>query len=235
VRPAGSAEPAAPTGKREEQPRLLAVFIGGMDSDPTPEQIAGTSVRNEGRSGMFQLCGELKQKGVQPEYFNWNGTRAGGLSTADPPWSPAIAAFVREHAQKHPRCRVALVGNSWGGQTAFEVIEELRRPPDPVPVQLVVFLDASSAGRKAGPPKSLPDNADRIVQYRTRNVFVWPALPADKRLESIDLGSAEAGYIRDGRPAYNASFDFAAHVAAEWDPRIHADIRRRLLDLIKAE
>ena len=57
-------------------------------------------------------------------------------------------------------------------------------------------------------------------------------LPRDKRLETIDLGDPDAGYMREGRPAYNAPFNFEAHVAAEWDERIHADIERRLLDLL---
>jgi hypothetical protein len=213
-------------------PHVLAVLIGGMDSDPTPEQITGTAPRQQGNSGLFQLKGGLQGERVVAEYFNWNGTRAGEIKSQKPPRSPAIAGFVRDHLQRHPQDRVALVGNSWGGHTAFEVVRDLRQNEAPVAVALTVFLDASSAGRAQGEPKELPENVNRYVHFHTRNVFVWRALSPHRRLETIDLGNPAAGYLREGGPAYNAPFDFKAHVAAEWDERIHTDIRRRLLDLI---
>jgi pimeloyl-ACP methyl ester carboxylesterase len=216
-------------------PHLLAVFIGGMDSDPTPEQIAGSAPRQQGNSGLFQLMGDVQQERVVAEYFNWNGTRAGTLNSPQPPRSPTIAEFIREHLQRHAQDRVALVGNSWGGHTALEVAQDLFRHETPNAVALVVFLDASSAGRAQAPPKELPMNLNRVVHFHTRNVFVWRTLPRDRRLETIDLGNPTTGYMREGRPAYNAPFDFQAHVAAEWDERIHADIRRRLLDLVPPE
>jgi hypothetical protein len=40
-------------------------------------------------------------------------------------------------------------------------------------------------------------------------------LPADTRLESIDLGDPAAGFMREGQPPYNAPLDFKSHVAAE--------------------
>lgn len=229
------AEPPREAAAPRRPPHVLAVFVGGMDSDPTPEQIAGSAPRGRGKSGMYQLCGDLRGERVVAEYFNWNGTRAGELKSPQPPRSPAIADFVREHVYQHAYDRVALVGNSWGGHTVLEVAQNLRSNETPVAVALTVFLDASSAGRGAGPAKPLPENVNHIVQFRTRNVFVWKALARDRRLEAIDLGSETAGFMREGRPAYNAPFDFQAHVAAEWDERIHADIRRRLLDLLAAE
>jgi pimeloyl-ACP methyl ester carboxylesterase len=203
-----------------------------MDSDPTAEQIAGTAPRNRGNSGMFQLAGDLRGDRVTAEYFNWNGTRAGALNSPDPPRSNAVADFVRDYVQNHPRDRIALVGNSWGGHTALEVAQQLFAHEAPVAVNLVVFLDASSAGRGIAKPQALPLNVNRAAHYFTRNVFAWGRLDAEKRLENIDLGDPASGFMRDGRPAYNARFDFQAHVAAEWDERIHADIRRRLLALL---
>jgi hypothetical protein len=213
-------------------PHLLVVLIGGMDSDPTAAQIAGTARRNEGNSGLYRMRHDLLRDRVLPEYFNWNGTRAGELKTPMPPRSSAIAACIRAHLKKHPQDRVALVGNSWGGQTALEAIELLRRSEAPLAVHLVVFLDAASVGRGQPPPRELPENVGRFVQYRTRNVFVWGKLPADTRLESIDLGNPAAGFMQNGQPPYNAPFDFRSHVAAEWDERIHQDIERRLLELL---
>ena len=49
----------------------------------------------------------------------------------------------------------------------------------------------------------------------------------------FDLGDPKQGYMTSGVPAYAAPFDFAAHVAAEWDPKIHADIERRLLEIVQ--
>ena len=39
---------------------LLAVLIGGIDSDPTPAQIDGTAARNEGNSGLFRFAGDIE-------------------------------------------------------------------------------------------------------------------------------------------------------------------------------
>jgi pimeloyl-ACP methyl ester carboxylesterase len=216
-------------------PCLLVVLIGGMDSDPTPAQIAGTAARNEGNSGLYRMFHDLRRDRVLPEYFNWNGTRAGEMKSPMPPRSRGIAEFIRAHLARHPQDRVAVVGNSWGGQTALEAIQQLRQGETPLAVHLAVFLDAASAGRGQPPPRQLPENIGRAVQYRTRNVFVWGKLPDDSRLESIDLGDPAAGYMREGKPPYNAPFDFQSHVAAEWDERIHQDIERRLLELLPGD
>lgn len=226
----GDDQPAEPDAG---QPRLLIVLIGGLDSDPTPAQILGTAPRKSGNSGLFQLRGDLaSEPRITPEYFNWNGTRAGEIKSREPPRARGIAEFIRAHVEAHPRDRIALVGNSWGGHTALEAAQLLSEGETPVPIDLVVFLDASSAGRGPAKPKGLPDNLTRIAHYYTRNSFVWGPLPESTRLENIDLGDADNGYLRESGAAYAARFDFRAHVAAEWDERIHADIRRRLLDLI---
>lgn len=214
-------------------PHLLAVFIGGGDSDPTPEQIASTAPRGQGNSGLFQLCGELRRERVVAEYFNWNGTRAGKLNAPPPvPLSPGIATMIREHVQTHPADRVAIVGNSWGGLTALEVAQNLAQPETPLAIDCVILLDPSSVVRALAKPKSLPVNVNRAVNYFTRNGFVWGKLPPDDRLENIDLGDPVNGYMRDGLPKYGDPFNIRAHIAAEWDDRIHADIKRRLLEFV---
>jgi pimeloyl-ACP methyl ester carboxylesterase len=209
--------------------RLLVVLIGGMDSDPTPEQIAGTAERNRGNSGLYQLADDLRRERVDAEYFNWNGTRAGAIKTAKPPGAEGIAGFIRGRVQQRPWDRIAIVGNSWGGQTAREVSARLFEHETPVAVHLAVFLDASSAGRGAKQPERISINVNRIVQLRTRNVFVWEALARDRRLETIDLGDPEQGFLREKGPAYQSLFDFSAHVAAEWDQKIHSLIEQRAL------
>ena len=80
-------------------------------------------------------------------------------------------------------------------------------------------------------PKTLPVNVNRAVSYFTRNVFVWGRWDAGKRLENIDLADP-AWRSRNGDPDYSAPFDVRAHTAAEWDEEIHADIRRRLFELL---
>jgi len=222
-------------GEISREPRLLVILIGGMDSDPTPAQMAGTARRNEGNSGMFQLASDLQREGVVPVYYNWNGSQAGELKRAKAPGTKTIAEFTRGHVREHPNDRVAIVGNSWGGQSAIEVVRMLREGDTPVAIQLLVLLDAASAGRGAKPPDRLPENTNRIVQYRTHNVFVWSELGRDNRLTAIDLGNPDAGFMQEGRPAYHAPFDFRAHVAAEWDEKIHDDIRRRLAAVLRGD
>ncbi len=207
------------------------VLIGGIDSDPTAAQIDGTAERSQGNSGLFRFAGDIVRDDVIPEYFNWNGTRAGKIKTEKPPGSRGIADFVRAHLQAFPGDRVALVGNSWGAHTALEVARDLYAGETPLAIDLVVFLDPSSTGRGPARPKSLPENVNRAVSYTTRNMFVWGKWDAGRRLENIDLGDPAAGFIRDGEPAYDAKFDMRAHIAAEWDESLHRDIKQRLLNL----
>jgi pimeloyl-ACP methyl ester carboxylesterase len=211
---------------------VLVVLIGGIESDPTAEQIAGTAGRNEGNSGLYRLAGDLAQEQVIPEYFNWNGTRAGKIRDKDPPRARGIADFIDGHLQKFPGDRVAIVGNSWGGHTALEVVRLLSSGERPLALNLVVFLDASSTGRGPAKPKALPVNVNRAVSYFTHNAFVWGKWDAGSRLENIDLGDAARRSSHGRDFDYSAAFDVRAHAAAEWDEEIHADIRRRLLDLL---
>ena len=211
---------------------LLVVLIGGIDSDPTPEQIEGTAKRNEGNSGLFRLAGDLAREQVIPEYFNWNGSRAGKISEKGAPRARGIADFIDAHVQKFPGDRVAVIGNSWGGHTALEVVQLLRSGERPLAVNLVVFLDASSTGRGPAKPKTLPVNVNRAVSYFTRNVFVWGNWEAGPRLENIDLASPAWRSRLGQSPDQSAGFDVRAHIAAEWDERIHADICSRLLALL---
>jgi pimeloyl-ACP methyl ester carboxylesterase len=216
--------------------RLYCVLIGGMDSDPTPAQIAGTAPRNVGNSGLYQLYQDLRTRQIDAEYFNWNGTRAGEINATPPPLAHGIAGVIREHLQQQPQDRLAIVGNSWGGHTAWEVCEQLYRSELPLAIDHVIFLDPSSTGRsKTVRPEQLPLNVKQATNYFTRNLFVWRSWPGERRLENIDLGDPEHGYMQNGVPAYQATFNFSAHVAAEWDSRVHREISARLLQLIKQQ
>ena len=227
------AEPNKPRRDRHRPAHLLVVLIGGADSDPTAAQIEGNAQRREGNSGLYRFAGDMTRERVLPKYFNWNGTRAGNIQDKDPPKSRGIAEFIRAHLQKFPGDRVAIVGNSWGGHTALEVLQELSGGERPVAVDLVVFLDPSSTGRGTARPKALPLCANQAVSYCTRNAFVWGKWNAGPRLKNIDLGDPAEGFMTQEGPAYDAAFNLPAHVAAEWDERIHKDIQARLLDLLK--
>lgn len=211
---------------------LLAVLIGGIDSDPSPAQIEGTAARKEGNSGLYRFAGDLTRERVVPEYFNWNGTRAGQIRADNPPGARGIAGFMHAHLQQFPGDQVVIVGNSWGGHTALDVARELRQSETPLAINLLVFIDASSTGRGPAKPKALPVNANCAMNYFTHNAFVWGRWEAGKRLENIDLGDPARGYLINGGPAYNAPIDVQAHVAAEWDEKIHEEIKRRLFEMV---
>jgi pimeloyl-ACP methyl ester carboxylesterase len=221
---------AAERGLSGRPPQLLVVLIGGIDSDPTREQIDRTSGRYEGNSGLYRLAGDIEVDRIIPEYFNWNGTRAGRINDKKPPQSRGIAAFVRRHLDDCPADRVTIVGNSWGAHTALEVVQLLGAGDAPQAVHLAIFLDPSSTGRVPIVSKALPVNVNRAVNYFTRNVFVWGKWDAGARLKNIDLGDPANGYMANGEPAYHAKFSMPAHIAAEWDEAIHEDIARHLAE-----
>ncbi len=230
VRPAGATRVAASRSVGDSR-RLFCVLIGGMDSDPTAEQLAGTARRDQGNSGLYRLREDLHAADVVAEYFNWNGTRAGQLADPQPPHTRAIVDCLRAHGRQAPRDRLAIVGNSWGGHTAYEVARTLATSDHPLALDLVVFLDPSSTGRALVPPRTRPVTINRSVNYYTRNRFVWGPLKIAENHDNIDLGDPTTGYLRPDGPPYQSPFDFPAHVAAEWDEQIHADIRQRLLQL----
>lgn len=210
---------------------MFVAFIGGFDSEPTAEQIAEKAQRGVGNSGMFQLAGDLRKDGVTAEYFNWNGTAAGKIRDEAPPLSKGIAERLRKQHQEHPQERLAIVGNSWGGHTAWEVSQLLAEEPA-VPLDLVVFLDPSSVGRfdKAQPEK-LPSNIQKALSFSTRNALGWKKWVKEPRAEFVDLGDPANGFLKKPGPAYDSLFDVKAHIAAEWDEAIHKEIRKRLLNV----
>ncbi len=225
---------AAENKPSTQAPRnALVVLIGGMDSDPTPEQIAGKAPRNAGNSGLYRLRSDLQHPQIVTEYFNWNGTRAGQIHAQPAPQATVITGAIRQHVRQHPRDLVIIVGNSWGGHTTYEVCQELVDSPAPVAIDYVVFLDPSSTGRAdTSRPTRLPININRSTNIYTRNLFGWGKWPKESRIENIDLGDEKHGFLTKGGPAYNSTFDFSAHVAAEWDERIHAEIHKRIADLV---
>ena len=208
---------------------IFVVLIGGFDSDPTADQIANKAQRGVGNSGMFQLAGDLRQDGIRAEYFNWNGTSAGKMNEQPAPLSKGIAERIRRQHQVRPLERLAIVGNSWGGHTAWEVSQLLADEPA-VPLDLVVFLDPSSVGRfDKSQPEKLPSNIRRAATIATRNALGWRKWADEPRADFVDLGDPANGFLKKPGPAYDSLFDVKAHVAAEWDFAIHKDIRTRLL------
>jgi hypothetical protein len=203
-----------------------------MDSDPTPAQLAGTAKRG-GNSGLYRLQGDIQHERITTKYFNWNGTQAGQIKSKPKADITQIVDTIRGHVDKHPRDTVILIGNSWGGHTAWDVCQSLVESDAPVAIDYVVFLDPASTGRaNAARPKQLPINIKRATNIYTRNVFGWRRWPDEARIENIDLGNPVTGYLEKGGPAYDSAFDFSAHVAAEWDEKIHAAIKRKIFDLL---
>ncbi len=212
------------------------VLIGGFVSDPSPEQIQGTAGRG-GNSGLYRLQGDFARfDHIKADYFNWNGTRTGEINSPNPPMATGIAQVVRERHMQHPEERLILVGNSWGGHAAREVCELLATEPV-VPVELVIFLDPSSLGRvehgqRAG---ELPDNVRAATNYYTRHLLSWRHWANEPRVENVDLGDPQHGFQVEGGPPYDSAIDTRGHIYAEWDERIHFDIRRRVARVRFAE
>ena len=205
------------------------VLIGGFDSDPTPQQLVGTARRGEGNSGLYQLRNDLRKEKISADYFNWNGTPPGSIQAEQPPGAAAIADYIREQFQNDPAVRIGIVGNSWGGHTAWEVCRSLADSDPELQILLLIFLDPSSAGRPDSKrPKALPKNVNAAVQYASKNVVVWSLWQKEPRVTHVDLADKELGFLRPGGPPYGALFSPDAHVGAEWDELIHRDIRRRL-------
>ena len=217
----------------ESKSALCVILIGGIDSDPSPQQIDGTAPRGTGQSGLFQLISDLPQQGLTTEYFNWNGTRAWQIKKK-PPLSDGITQFIQNRHAVHPRDRLVIIANSWGGHTAWEVCDALNETS--IPIEMALFLDPSSMGRAKTPrPTELPLCIKSARNYYTRNVFGWREWPNENRIVNIDLGDTKHGFLVPGGPKYDATFDTQAHISAEWDPRIHAEIKQHVLSLLKAE
>lgn len=214
---------------------LLVVLIGGMNSDPTPRQIQGTAERAEGNSGLYRLRGDLlRSPQVVAEYFNWNGSRAGELHSPGKAKLRQISQVIEDHADRWPGDRISVIGNSWGGHSSWEVLRDLEKRRPEISIDLVVFLDGSSTGRGPLDRKTLPANIARAVNIHTRNNFVWGKLPTANRLSNLDLGDPANGFLLKKGPSFASTFSFDAHVLAEWDERLHALMRRQLLDLLPA-
>jgi hypothetical protein len=93
-----------------------------------------------------------------------------------------------------------------------------------------VFLDPSSVVLPDPKrPTVLPQDVVSSVQYASRTAVIWGPWPDEPRVTHIDLGDPRQGYLRPGGPRYDALFSVNAHIGAEWDEQIHADICRRLV------
>ena len=233
----------------------LAVTIPTRHRDNWPARLDGEATVDFGDSSKIWPSHD----GIVADYFNWNGSRAGNLYKPNPPGAAHIAQVIRQQHTDRPHAPIIIVGNSWGGHTAWEVCRLLNgqsipngahldlngtNPAEavetkkaearadektPLRVERVLFLDPSSLGRNgAFKPTVLPDNIAQAVNYFTHNSFGWQAWPDEPRIENIDLGDPTNGFIRPGGPQYDSAFNFRAHVAAEWDNRIHTDIRKRI-------
>lgn len=207
----------------------LVVVISGFRSDASAEQLAGTAPRGRGTSGMYQLTQDLKKAGFRTLFFNWNGTEAGKFTEQLPPGSEAITKAIHMACEECETRSLVVVGHSWGAHTMLEVAEELRTNGDRK-IDLSIGVDPSSAARGERPDK-LPSNIRQLVNFYTRNAFTWGAWRDDPRVENVDLGDAQHGFIGKGKPNYASAFDIAAHNAVEWDEQLHGAIVARIRQL----
>ena len=217
---------------KNEPPTFVVVIVSGYDSDPTPAQIEGTSQRGQGNSGMFQLKCDLEKSGLECKFFNWNGSAAGQISQNQPPGADAIASWMKQRVARDDSTRFVCIGHSWGGHTLIDVASKLK-DHDSMSIPLTLLLDASSAMRGSR-PSQMPDRIDRVVNYHTGNMFCWGKLKNANLVENVNLGDPENGFMVDGFPHYQSKFDIDAHNAAEWDQKIHSDMKRRILGFTRA-
>lgn len=230
-----SRRPATPIGSAEASRRLLVVLIGGFDCDPTPAQMDGSAPRGTGKSGLYQLAGDLQELGLATEYFNWDGSRAGRLGREAAPGAPSIARFIREDQRKNGQASLALVGNSWGAYTALELVSLLAAGPESLRIEQLHLLDPATLLRSLRGLPAVPDNVGSVSNYFSRHWLSSGALPADQRVVNIDLGDPSHGFLRDDWARYDRRDDWTAHVLVEWDPLIHEDVKRRLAALVAAK
>jgi|AOAMet1_18_M0_10_1038524.scaffolds.fasta_scaffold04944_1 hypothetical protein len=215
-----------------DKTQYVIVMVSGFDSDPTPEQIAGTSIRGSGNSGMFQLMADLEELELECKFFNWNGTEAGQSGQENPPGIDGITNWIEQRVTQKPETEFVFVGHSWGGHTVISVASQICENSS-VRFPFTVFLDASSALRGTRPAK-LPDNIEAAANFHTGNMFCWGALKNAQNVENISLGDSESGFMENDFPKYGSAFDISAHNYAEWDQNIHREIIHRILKVVKA-
>ena len=202
------------------------VVISGMDSDPTEAQIAGKEMRGLGNSGMFQLLGDLKEKGFECSFYNWNGTEAGNGKAKDPPGAKQIADDMTLLSQETANLEFLLVGHSWGAHAIMDVATLLKEN-QLVSIAKAIVVDPSSMmrGKRA---ELVPENIPHMDNYYTANTFCWGEWKDEPRINNVFLGDPENGFCVDGRPNYAGILDWNAHVATEWDAKIHTAIIEKL-------
>ncbi|GAB5406358.1 MAG: hypothetical protein Aurels2KO_45890 [Aureliella sp.] len=213
-----------------ESRSTLVVVISGFGSDASAAQLAGKAPRGKGTSGMYQLMRDLEDLGLSTEFFNWNGTSAGRFKQKDAPGASEIVSFIRAENAKSSLKNLVIIGHSWGGHTMMEVAQQLCEDPQ-IEIQLAIAVDPSSLsrGKRA---KELPRTVNKLVNYHTRNAFVWGEWKSDERIQNIDLGDPANGFKAINGSSYAAKFDIHAHNAAEWDKLIHKDIVKRIESLV---
>jgi pimeloyl-ACP methyl ester carboxylesterase len=209
-----------------ESRSTLVVVVSGFGSDASADQISNKAQRGQGNSGMYQMMGGLKTAGFSTIFFNWNGTSAGHYNDRNAPGAKAIAASIRDAFAKNKIEHLVLVGHSWGGHTMLEVAQELNSQPV-IKIELAIGVDPSSLGRGESTGQ-LPPNIDKLVYFRTGNAFCWSGWKDEPRVECIDLGNPANGFMHGGKADYAAVFDVSAHMAVEWDERVHAELVSRI-------
>lgn len=219
-----------PSDTKPIKQKYLVVVVSGYDSDPSEEQLNGKAFRGTGQSGMYQLMGDLRESGVECQFFNWNGTEAGKSKQKNPPGEKGIVDWIQKRKSEEPTAKFIFIGHSWGGHTVFEVAKQFN-DIDGVSFPLTILLDASSALRGSA-PKKVPEKMESVVSYYTGNLFCWRKLDDVQRVKNIDLGDPENGFQGKGGHNYASSFSIQAHNGAEWDQRIHKDMKKRIQAIV---
>jgi pimeloyl-ACP methyl ester carboxylesterase len=220
-----------PAKTNEPEIAFKVILISGFESDPTASQIAGTSFRGSGNSGIFQMLGDLQTQKIDCQFFNWNGTDAGDIHNPSAGGTARIVESIAEVSRATPETRYIFVGHSWGAHTILEVAKSLEEFPE-IQIHSAFVIDPSSLMRGER-MKELPTNVPRLTNYYTGNMFCWGQWKDESRVENIALGDSANGF--NEHVDYGAALDTNAHTHAEWDEKIHADICSRIGSIVGSD
>lgn len=131
-----------------------------------------------------------------------------------------VRKLVEEHVQKYPEAPVVVVGHSYGGDTAREVLKSL----NPTSVQLYVTLDAVSRTNTLA--------ADLFGGYKPKNVNRWVNLWVEWKPTADNFVALAGGHWKSQKEAdVNIKRGDLTHASSRsmfFDVRVQSEIKAAL-------